>query len=142
MEIAEVRRRLLQRISRARKGAASRRAELDAAGKEYEHFLTHTAAPMFLQFAAALRAEGYAFHTTTPAGAVRLVSERSPDDFIEVELDVGGARPLVVGRSSYARGRRRLASERPVREGTSIAALTEEDVLDFLLAEVGPFVER
>ena len=142
MEIAEVRRRLVQRIDRARKTATAKRVEVDEASREYERFLTNTAVPVFLMFAAALRAEGHAFQAATPAGVVRLISERSPDDFIEVALDVSGARPVVMGRSGHARGRRRLASERPVREGAPILALTQDDVLEFLLAEVEPFVER
>ena len=48
----------------------------------------------------------------------------------------------MVGRVSRGRGRRQVSSERPVREGVAVADLTDADVLDFVLAEIGPFVER
>jgi hypothetical protein len=35
-----------------------------------------------------------------------------------------------------------LTTERPVRAGVRVGELTEADVLEFLVAEIGPFVER
>lgn len=141
MEIAEVRKRVLHTIERAKREAAARRARADEASREYGEFLDRLAVPLFHQVARALRAEGHAFSVFTPAGSVRLSSERSGDDYVELLLDASGAMPQVVGHCSRSRGRRVLETERPIGEGR-ITELTEEDVLAFLLKELEPFVER
>ncbi len=140
-EVSDVRRRLRQAIERAKREAAERRAASDAAGRDYQRFLTEVAEPVFRMFAGAIRAEGHPFQIATPAGGLRLESERARGDFIEVALETSDT-PAVVGRVTRGRGRRLLTSERPIREGAAVADLTEEDVLQFLLAEIGPFVER
>ncbi len=53
--------------------------------------------PLFRQVANILKAERYAFSVFTPTGGVRLMSDRSADDFIELSLDTTGERPVVVG---------------------------------------------
>jgi len=141
METSEVRRRLLQAISRAKQEASTRRAEADRAATDFERFLEDVAAPVVRQFAGALRAEGYPFQIATPAGLLRLESERSRQDTIEIALDTS-ERPVVVGRTSRGRGRRLVSEERPLRESTAIADLTDEDVLAYLLSVIPPFVER
>jgi len=141
MEIGEVRRRVLQTIDRARREAALRRTRVDEASREYGEFLDRTAVPLFHQVARSLRAEGHAFNVFTPSGSVRLASERSAEDYIELVLDSSGSTPQVIGRCSRSRGRRVLETERPIGDGR-IAALSEEDVLEFLLKELEPFVER
>lgn len=141
LEVSDVRRRLRQAIDRAKREAAERRAANDAAGRDYERFLAEVAEPMVRVFAGAVRAEGYPFQIATPAGGLRLESERSRGDAIEFVLDTSDA-PTVVGRVSHGRGRRVIASERPIRDGAAVAELTEEDVLRFLLSEIGPFVGR
>jgi hypothetical protein len=73
---------------------------------------------------------------------VRLASERSADDFVELALDTTRQPIEVVGRVSHGRGSRLITDERPIREGAAVADLTEEDVLRFLLASITPFVER
>jgi hypothetical protein len=78
----------------------------------------------------------------TPAASVRLASERSHEEFIELALDDASDPPTVVGRTSRGRGRRMISSERPVRDGIAIADLTEEDVLAFLLAEITSLIDR
>ncbi len=140
-EVSDVRRRVRQAIERAKREAAERRAANEAAGRDYERFLTAVAEPVFRVFAGAVRAEGYTFQIATPADGLRLESERARDDSIELALDTSGT-PTVVGRVSRARGRRVITAERPLREGAAVAELTEEDVLQFLLSEIGPFVER
>jgi hypothetical protein len=142
IEPADVRRRLLQRIEAVRREAAARRGAVSDAEREYERFLDERAVPVFRTLAAALRAEGAAFQVFTPAGSVRLASERSRDDFIELALDTTRDRVEVVGRTSVTRGSRLLSDERPVREGAEVRDLTEEDVLEFVLKVIGPFVER
>lgn len=141
LEISEVRKRLLQAVARARQDAAARRAEADAAERDYARFLDEVAGPVVRQFAGALKAEGYPFQIATPAGVVRLVSERSHEDFIEIALDASD-RPVVVGRTSRGRGRRVVTEERPLGDRAAIAELGEEDVLAFLLAAIQPFVAR
>jgi hypothetical protein len=141
MEIADVRKRVLHTIERAKREAAARRVRADEASREYGEFLDRLAVPLFHQVARALRAEGHSFNVFTPSGSVRLSSERSGDDYIELLLDSSAATPQVVGHCSRSRGRRVLETERSIGEGR-IADLTEEDVLGFLLKELEPFVER
>lgn len=142
MEVAEVRRRLRGAIENARKSAQERRARSDEASREYERFLAERAVPIFHVLAAALTGEGHRFKVFTPAGSVRLASEHAADDFIELSLDATADPPAVVGRVSRGRGRRNVSADRPVGKGAPIAALSEEDVLDFVLSEIAPFVER
>lgn len=142
IEPGEVRRRLLQRIDAVRRDAAVRRAAATEAEREYEVFLEQHAVPVFRLVASALRPEGSQFQVFTPAGAVRLSSERSRDDFIELALESSRHPVEVMGRTSVTRGSRVLTSEQPVREGTRIGDLTDEDVLEFVLRVIGPFVER
>ena len=47
-----------------------------------------------------------------------------------------------MGHTSRGRGRRSFVTERPIRPGTGTADLTAEDVLEFLVEEIAPFVER
>lgn len=141
MDIAEVRKRVLQTIDRAKREAAARRARVDEASREYGEFLDRIAVPLFHQVARALRAEGHSFNVFTPSGSVRLASERSGEDYIELLLDTSGATPQVVGHCSRSRGRRVMETERPIGDGR-IAALSDEDVLEFLMKELEPFVER
>jgi hypothetical protein len=141
MEISNVKRRVLETIDAARRTAAERRARVDEAGREYEQFLEQIAVPILRQVANVLRAEGHAFTVFTPGGSVRLMSDRAGDDYIELTLDSTGADPRVMGHTSRARGRRVVEAERPIADRTP-AALTEEDVLGFVLKELGPFVER
>jgi hypothetical protein len=142
MDISDVRRRLRGAIEAARREAAERREHVDAAERDYETFLTERAIPVFHDFANALSGEGHAFKVYTPARSVKLASDRSAGEFIELELDTSEAPPQVIGRASRGRGRRMVTSERPVRSRAAIAELTEEDVLEYLLSEIGPFIER
>lgn len=141
MEVSAVRQRLNETIERAKRAAAERRARNDVAAREYEPFLQQVAIPLFRQIASVLKAAGYAFGVFTPGGSVRLMSERNAEDFIEVSLDTTGERPALLGHSSRGRGRRVIESERPVG-GDSIADITEAELLEYLLHELEPFVER
>ena len=102
--------------------------------------LTDVIAPVFKTVAAALTAEGYTFRVLTPSGAVRM--ESTPQDFIEVTLDVVRDPPALLGRVSRAWGRRVLVEELVVRAAPDIGALTDEDLLDWVIGQIGPFVER
>jgi hypothetical protein len=86
-----------------------------------------------------LRAEGFAFTVFTPGGSVRLMSDRSTEDYIELALDTTDDEPVVSGRTGRSRGRRVVESERPIGPP---ATLTENDVLGFVLTALEPLVER
>lgn len=140
MDVALVRRRLHDTIERAKRVAADRRAINDRAAAAFQTFLATTAVPLFRQIANVLKTEGYLFTVFTPAGSVRLMSDKSAEDFIEVSLDTGGSSPRVVARISN-RGRRVVDSERTIASGDP-ATISEEDLLAFVLKELEPFVER
>ncbi len=93
------------------------------------------------QIAGALKADGYAFTVFTPSGGLRLMSDRRAEDFIEISLDLSGDAPRVVGHVSHLRGRHVVETERPIGSGKP-AGITEEELLEFLLKELEPFVER
>jgi hypothetical protein len=141
-ETGDVKKRVRQAIDQARRDAAARRRSADLASQQYGEFLEGRAAPVFHQVAGALRAEGYPFQVFTPAGSIRLASDRSGEDFIELELDTTRDPVALLGRTSCARGRRVVLRERVVHEGPDLDRLGADDVLAFLLAEIVPFVER
>ena len=142
IEISELRKRLRAAIDQTRRAGVARRTEVDAATEAYERFLSQLAAPLLQMLANALRAEGHAFTVFTPSRGLRLASGRSGEDFIEFALDTSVPQPAVVLRVNRGRGRRVVQHERPIKEGTPIDRLTEEDLLQTLLEEVGPLVER
>lgn len=142
MEISDVKKRVLETIDRARRTSAARRARVDEAAREYEAFLDRIAVPIFRQIANVLRAEGHLFNVFTPGGSVRLMSDRSAEDYIELRLDTEGDDPRVIGHASRSRGRRVRESEWPLADSGAIRDLTEDDVLRFVMKELEPFVER
>jgi hypothetical protein len=142
MEIPELRRRLRGAIDTARREGQERRLRTDAAARDYGAFLEQRAVPAFRSFAAALSGEGHRFGVSTPAASVRLAAEGAPDDYLEVALDTDADPPVVIGRSSRGRGRRNVTTERPLDPLTPIDALTADDVLEFLLADIVPLLER
>jgi hypothetical protein len=141
METSAVRQRLTQLIDRAKRSASERRVRNDEAARTYERFLNETAIPLFRQVAGSLKASNYHFTVFTPGGGVRLMSDKTAEDYIELSLDTSGDHPVVIGHTSRARGRRVVESERPIAE-KAVADLTDEDVLEFMLKEIEPFVER
>jgi hypothetical protein len=142
VEVSHVRRRLTAAIELARRGAQERRERAAATERTYETFLADVAVPVMRMLASALKADGYPFTVATPGGAVRLASDKGRDDYIELALDTAVDPPEVIGRVSYGRGSRTLAEERPVKPGASPQAITEEDVLDFLLRALEPWLGR
>ena len=142
MEVSEIRRRVRAAIESARREAKERRVRSDRAAVEYQDFLRDRAVPLFQTVAAALVAEGYRFKVFTPADSVRLASEASGNDFVELSLDATADPPTVVGRTSRGRGSRLVDSARPVKDRTGILELSDEDVLAFLMQEIAGFVER
>jgi hypothetical protein len=138
MEVSEVRKHVVAAIERAKKTAVEQRARADAAARIYPPFLTRVATPVFRQVAGVLKAEGYPFTVFTPAGGVRLMSDKNSDDFIELSLDTTGDRPAVIGQVKRSRGRRVFETEAPIAD-VPIDELTEDHVLWFLLKELEPF---
>jgi hypothetical protein len=136
MDVPEVRRRVRAAIEQARRDAATRRERSDAASRAYDEFLTTRAVPLFHQLAAALVAEGHRYKVFTPGGSVRLASERSGDDFVEVTLDSSVDPPVVLGRTSHGRGRHAVTHERPIRDGAAVTDLTDDDLVNFALTEL------
>ena len=141
METSVLRKRLTETIEAARRTAAERRARSEAASRDYSQFLDTVAVPLFRQVANILKASGYSFTVFTPSGSVRLMSDKASEDYIELSLDTSADEPMVIGKSSRARGRRVLESERAIAEQT-VANLTEDHVLNYVLKELEPFVER
>ena len=141
MEVSYVRNRLRNAIDAARSRAAAHRQHVADAEQAFAAFL-EMATPVLRQLANALRVEGHAFTLFTPERALRLASDRSQRDFIELSLDSSGERPQVVARISYSRGSRTLDEERTLKDGAPIQAISEDDVLEFLLAALEPWLGR
>jgi len=142
VDVSQVRRRVVAAVERARKDAQARRERAAAVDRAYEEFLAAVATPLVHTLANVLKAEGHPFNVGTPGGSVRLVSDRRRDDYIELDLDRTADPPEVIGRINYTRGSRIVTEERPVKAGASPQAITGEDVLDFLLAALTPWLER
>ncbi len=144
MEISAVRNRVRQMLELAKRPPeerrAYRRAQMDAATREYETFLQNVAVPLFRQVANVLKAEGYQFDVFSPGGSVRLMASRGNDDYIEVVLDTNGVAPKLLGRASRSRGGNISQTELVLNVTTDISALTEQDLLAYLLSELEPFV--
>jgi len=139
MEISDVKRRVVETIDRARRQAAERRGHVDQATRDYAAFLDRTAIPIFRQIANVLRSEGFPFTVFTPGGSVRLMSDRAAEDYVELVLDADGGEPVVTGHASRSWGRRVVSSEHAMGPPS---ALTEDDVLVFVLKAVEPLVGR
>ena len=142
IEISELRKRLRLAIDERRKTTAARRTALDAAATAYAELLDMIATPLVQKLANALRAEGHNFTVFTPNGGLRMALAKSADDFIEFVLDTSQDEPFVALRVNRSRGRRVVQHERPVKGRTAVDRLSEEDVLQALLDEIAPFVER
>jgi len=142
LEVSLVRRRLKAAMDAARRRSQQRRERASEAERAYETFLNGVATPVTRQVANALKAEGYSFSVFTPAGGLRLASDTGRDDFIDFALDTSGEQPEVVARVSYSRGSRTLDEERTLKRGTSPDAITEDEVLEFLLSALEPWLER
>jgi len=146
MEVSVVRQRVRELLERSKRPAedrrAARRAQMDAATQEYDAFLERIAVPLFKQIANVLKVENHQFNVFTPGGSVRLMGERSNDDYIEVTLDTNGTAPKLLGRASRSRGGNITQTELVLNATSDISALTEEDLLGFLLSELEPFLAR
>lgn len=141
METSDVRRRVTDTVETARRQAAERRLRREAAAREYDDLLGHRAIPLFRQVASVLKILGHSFTVATPAGGVRLASDSNPNEYVEILLDSTGMEPVAMGRTSRTRGRNIVETEKPVAQG-AIRDISEEQILEFLLESLKPFVER
>jgi len=142
LEIGEVRRRMRIAIDRARQTAAARRARADVAEGLGREFIERIATPIAQQVVSVLNAEGFRYRLSTPQGAVRLVSERHREDFIDLALDATQDPVTIMTQVSHIRGQRVSTTERPLHSGLEIDQLTESHVFEFLLEALPIFVER
>jgi hypothetical protein len=142
MEVSQVNKRVQVAIERARVRAVARRAAAASAEKAYGVFLETVATPVARQVANALKVAGIGFTLGTPGGGLRLSADRGRDDFIEFVLDVSEEVPQAAGRVSMSRGSRTIDRIQPIKSGTAIAELTEQDVLEFLVGALEPWLER
>jgi hypothetical protein len=143
MDVSELRKRILRALDEARLDASTRRTRVDEARAAYDRFLTDIVVPLLRQSAMVLTAAGQPFQVHTPAASARLAHDQQPLTFLEIELDVAGPQPVVIGRVSLTRGRAgHVVTERPVAGTKAVAELTEADVSEFLVAEIPKLVVR
>ena len=142
MEISVVRNRLNRAIEASRERSQRRRLLTASAESAFETFLQNVATPVTKLVANSLKVENYAFTVFTPGGGLRLASDRGRDDYVEFALDLESDPPQVVGRSSRTRGSRTLTEERPIKPGSAVEEISEEDVLAFLISALEPWFER
>ena len=129
-------------MDQARERAQQRRQRTADAERAYAAFLDNVAIPVTRMVQSALKAEGHAFTVFTPGGGLRLAADRGRDDYVEFALDTTGDHPQVIGRVSQARGSRTLESEGPVKPGAGPDAISDEDVLEFYVRALAPWLER
>jgi len=139
-DVALVRKRVKTAIEQARRDQAERRGRVVEATKAYEAFLDSAAIPVFKMFANILKSEGLHFEVMTPAGGVRLQSERQRDDSIEMELDTSADPPQPLVTITRVRGSRIVQSERTIKGSNPLVHLTEDDVIEMLLEELRPWL--
>lgn len=139
-DAGKLRARLRAAIDNARRAAGARRERSTAAAAAYEQFLESHAVPAFRAMANVLKAEGIPFEVVTPAGGVRLVADRNRDDVIALELDTSLDPPQPLLVTVQSRGSRVLRTERPVKEGSPIAEITEDDVIELLFEQIKPWL--
>jgi hypothetical protein len=143
MEVSVVRQRVLDVLKQAKRTEAERRADrraqADQATREFDTFLQRVAVPLFKQVADVLRAESYALDVFTPGGSVRLTGKGN-DDYVELVLDTKGAAPKLLGRASHSHGGNVTQTELVLNATADISALTDDDLLGFLLSEIDALV--
>jgi hypothetical protein len=142
VEVSQVNRRVKAAIEQARARTQARRQRTAEADKAYAVFLEQVATPVARQTANALKAAGLSFTVGTPGDSLRLSADRGRDDFIEFGLDTSGEEPEVVGRIRVTRGSRTMEETLPIKAGAAPSEIAEEDVLEFLVRALEPWLER
>ena len=139
-DVALIRKRIQTEIEKARRDQAERRARTAEATRAYEEFLANAAIPLFRMFANVLKSEGLPFEVMTPAGGVRLQSERHREDAIEMELDTTADPPQPLVTVTRVRGSRIVQSDRSIKGSIALVQLTEHDVIEMLIEELRPWL--
>lgn len=140
-DAAVVRKRVRTAIDQARRDQAERRERVSDAQKSYQTFLEGAAIPVFRMIANVLKSEGNLnFEVMTPAGGVRLQSERNREDAITLELDSTADPPQPLVTVTRVRGSRVIQSDRSIKGSNPLVHLTEDDVIEMLLEELRPWL--
>lgn len=139
-DVAVVRKRVRAAIEQARRDSAERRERGAEAQKNYALFLDSAAIPVFRMIANVLKSEGLHFEVMTPAGGVRLQSERNREDAIELELDTTADPPQPLVTITRVRGSRVVVTDRSIKGSNPLVQLTEDDVIEMLLEELRPWM--
>src|SRR4051812_25560766 len=122
MDVAELRKRILRELDRHAGGertGGDRGVTADSARVAFNRLLNGTIAPMLLQTASILKAEGELCQVHTPSDTARLAFDRSHEDFIEFMLDTTPP-AHVIGRSSMRRKGGTIVEDRIVGVGKAI----------------------
>jgi hypothetical protein len=139
-DVALVRKRVRSAIEQARRDQADKRGRVAEAQSSYNTFLETAAIPAFRMVANVLKSEGLNFEVMTPAGGVRLQSERNREDAIEMELDTTADPPQPLVTITRARGSRVVQSDRSIKGSNPLVQLNEDDVIEMLLEELRPWL--
>ena len=127
-DVAVVRKRVRTAIEQARRDQAERRGRVAEAQQSYNLFLEASAIPAFRMIANVLKSEGLHFEVMTPAGGVRLQSERSREDAIEMELDTSADPPQPLVTITRVRGSRVVQSDRRIK-GSNPSSTSQRTML-------------
>ena len=141
LENSEIRRQVRLMIAESKRGGEERRARAESEVRVGKRLLRTVVVPMFKTVAEALKVEGYAFRISTPVDSVRISVEGSGENFIEMIFDSAHDQLGRRGGGSRLRGRQVLVDERIISAGSELSLLEDEHVLEFLLAELHPFVD-
>ncbi|HXE79740.1 MAG TPA: hypothetical protein VNK41_03245 [Vicinamibacterales bacterium] len=141
MENADVRRRVRQAIAEAKRRASDRRRRLDDASRAWDAARPRMVIPLARQLAQALTAEGIRLQVSTPSDRVLIASEHRPEERVELALEAGDDDAVLIAR--VYRSREGVVEERALaRSAGGIEELTEERLLDALLAALEPWMAR
>jgi hypothetical protein len=135
-----VRKRVRSAIEQARRDQADKRGRVAEAQASYNTFLESAAIPAFRMIANVLKSEGLNFEVMTPAGGVRLQSERNREDAIEMELDTTADPPQPLVTITRTRGSRVIQGDRSIKGSNPLVQLGEDDVIEMLLEELRPWL--
>ena len=129
-------------LAAARERSQQRRQRVADAESRYDQFLADVAVPLARQVANVLKAEGRSFTVSTPGRTVRLETDRGRDDYVEVALTTDVDPPAVVVHIRHTRGSRTIDEERTLKSGAAPDQISEDDLLEFLLSALEPWIER
>lgn len=102
---------------------------------QFNRLLNGTIAPLLIQTASILKAEGELCQVHTPSDTAKIAFDSSHEDFIEFMLDTTPP-AHVIGRCSMRRKGGTTVEDRIVGVGKAIEEITDEDLLAFLLPEL------